>query len=528
MWSSKKPHRLSLKFRLALSYAICFVVFCVGIFSLALYFLTQVVNENYDSRSRVLAEQITGIYLLGGRYLRLSDILTPDKLPENERAAIRANFPDAKILLSYFSPAASGEFYTSVIAVGSDYYQVRTRGKQIIYSKRINIDANLPAMHAFCDKMFNANGRRNLWISVLNADGSDMINPTSPIGKRLFINFPIRAERAVFEQGKLRCIGTRLPDHRTIFVGRDTRSRNMLLHRGMIICGVISLAGALLGMAVTYFLTRHFIRGIRTTTLAMKEISAGDYSYRIGITERDKEILELMETFNATNARTESLLHEIKMMSDNVAHDLRTPLTRISGTVELLLRDRNLEEKVRTVCVSIAEETARLTELVNTIMDISRTTSQPDALNRETVDLSDTLADLYEFMSPAFEEKQLKFTLGLPSEPAIISADRVKLQRLLANLLENALKFTDQGEVKILLGKSGDRYQLQISDTGCGIPEAEQSQIFKRFYRTDSSRHRPGNGLGLALVEAIVKAHGWSIKVDSTPGVGSTFTVIMG
>ncbi len=526
MWWNKF-RRLSLKTRLAVSYAVCFAISCTGIFALALYLLDRVFNEIYDSRCRSLVEQVTGTYLLGTRYLRLREIVPAEKLPESTREAIFSKYPNAEILLSYFTPDTSAEFCTSCIAFRQNFYEVRTRDQQVIYSRQINIAANLPAMHNFCDKMFSANGRRNLWISVLNPDGGDLVNPKSAVGKQLIPHFQTGKNPVAFEQSRLRCFGKLLPDHRVIVVGWNTASRNLLIGRGIIIFGVIVVVVATLGMAVTFLLTRHFIRGIRATTLAMKEISAGDYSYRIGITDSDREILELMETFNSANARTEALLREMKTMSDNVAHDLRTPLTRISGTVELLLRDRNLEEKVRNVCVSIAEETLRLTEMVNTMMDISRTTAQPDALNREAVDLNAMIADFYEFMAPAFEEKSLLFKLELPPEPVIVSADRVKLQRLLANLLENALKFTDAGAVTISLRRENDRWQLKISDTGCGIDPADQAQIFRRFYRADRSRHRPGNGLGLALVEAIIKAHGWSIALESAPGVGSTFIITM-
>ena len=227
------------------------------------------------------------------------------------------------------------------------------------------------------------------------------------------------------------------------------------------------------------------------------------------------------------NERTEHLLTELKLMSDNVAHDLRTPLTRISGTVEMLLTDRNLAEPLRTVFVSIAEETARLKTLVNTLMDISHTNSRPDELRKEEIDLAEQLRDFCEFMQPAFEEKGLQFHLEVPGRPLPILADKSKFQRVVSNLLENALKFTERGEVRVIAAEQPDGIVFRVKDTGCGISEADCLHVFERFFRSDSSRHLQGNGLGLALVQAIIRAHGWQISVDSAPGKGSEFTVFI-
>ena len=291
---------------------------------------------------------------------------------------------------------------------------------------------------------------------------------------------------------------------------------------GAILLICMTVAGAV----IAWLLTRRFIRGVKEMTLAMNRISSGDYSIRLReSTDHDREIQELTATFNAMNERTENLLQELRTVSDNVAHDLRTPLTRISGTVELMLTRQKLSEETRNDCASIAEEITRLKELVNTIMDISRTNAAPGTLQLKKMDLSAVTADFCEFMQVAFEEKGLDFSVQLPGEPIFVTADKRMYQRILSNLLSNALKFTEKGFVALEIRREKGNIMVSVADSGCGIPFEDQSKIFKRFFRSDASRHLQGNGLGLALVKAICKAHKWKITAVSTPGEGSLFTI---
>ena len=291
---------------------------------------------------------------------------------------------------------------------------------------------------------------------------------------------------------------------------------------GIVLLLIIAAAGAV----SAWVLTGRFIRGITRTTLAMHKIRSGNYGYRVRtLHSEDKEIRELVQTFNDMNEKTENLLQELKMVTDNVAHDLRTPLTRISGIIELLLTDRNLPDHVQTDCVSIAEEVNRLKNVVTTIMDISRTNSRPGEIRKEQIDFVAFLRDFCEFFEPVFEEKNLKLYLSLPDNSRYIYADKNLLQRLLSNLMENALKFTEKGFVSVSLNSDEKQLFLRIADSGCGIAEKDLTQIFKRFYRSDASRHLQGNGLGLALVDAIVKAHQWKINVTSCVGEGTVFLI---
>ena len=195
--------------------------------------------------------------------------------------------------------------------------------------------------------------------------------------------------------------------------------------------------------------------------------------------------------------------------------------------MELLLSNRTLSPEVREVCVSVLEETLRLKALVNTIMDISRTNAHPDSLKKENVDLTALVSKFCDFMLPAFEEQNLSLKLNLPNSPLYLEADLTMVQRMLANLIENALKFTSSGGVELTLSRNSNHAVLEIKDSGCGISQEDLPHIFDRFYRADASRHLSGNGLGLPLVKAVTDAHKWEIDVKSTPGEGTIFTVTM-
>ena len=130
-------------------------------------------------------------------------------------------------------------------------------------------------------------------------------------------------------------------------------------------------------------------------------------------------------------------------------------------------------------------------------------------------------------MLPAFEEQDLSFKTEIPDTPLYLEADLTMVQRMLANLIENALKFTASGGVELTLSSNSRNAILQIKDSGCGISQEDLPHIFDRFYRADASRHLSGNGLGLPLVKAVTDAHKWKIDVESTPGKGTIFTVTM-
>jgi signal transduction histidine kinase len=172
------------------------------------------------------------------------------------------------------------------------------------------------------------------------------------------------------------------------------------------------------------------------------------------------------------------------------------------------------------------EQSSNMLELINTMLEISQTGCRLDRTPREDIDLCAFLhetADLYETV---LDDRRLKLNLDLPAEPVLFSGHRGRLQRLLGNLLDNAIKFTsNDGTITLSLARTDSGIVLRVSDSGCGIAPADLPHVFRRFWRSDSSRSLPGNGLGLALAKAIVTSYAGTITCDSTVGKGTVFTI---
>ena len=316
------------------------------------------------------------------------------------------------------------------------------------------------------------------------------------------------------------------PDGKVLVVGLSLRNSdenlekvaNVFLTAGLIILILSSLCG--------WLLAKRMIRGIQRIGKAADRIADGDYTQRVPFGNDGLEIDNLVESFNSMTANTETLMRELRTIADDIAHDLRTPLTRMLGRAEITVSGNPTLENCLNTLGDNAEECRGMLSLINRMLDISKTESGTAVLHKKTFDLTLLLQRSAEVFSMVTEQKKQKLVIELPPGPVLFFADPVKIQQMAANLLDNAVKFTPEGGViRISLTQTGDEICFSVADSGCGIPAEEQKNVFKRFYRADSSRHLPGNGLGLALVHAIVHAHRGSIELDSTPGHGSVFTI---
>ena len=553
--SSNKTLRISLKIRLALLYTLLFFISCSLIFVVASLRIYREVNRMSDEELLRIADSIQEIYANAlNPPPREETEDTRNDYPENERKILERRFPGMELLESRKQDALpdpvskqTRHYFTATIFHKGHFYECRVRPDGTVYSKQLKHVANLKqlkkkfsttpdsqevaidkALKRHLNQLGRTHGQNDLFVIIRDKENQkNLFRTGTNFEKSSRVITQSEAPRTGFEVSGFRCIYDKLPGLGYIVAGNSIANRDAMLQQCMVIFFGILLVGTGIGIIVAWLIARRFIHGIKQTTLAMQSISGGDYSYRIKIPYNDEEIVTLMENFNTMNERTENLLKEIRMMSDNVAHDLRTPLTRITGTVELLLSQRALSPEVREVCVSVLEETLRLKALVNTIMDISRTNAHPDSLKKENVDLTALTARFCDFMLPAFEEQNLSLNVKLPEKPLHVEADLTMVQRMLANLIENALKFTASGGVELTLSSDSNYAVLQIKDSGCGISQEDLPHIFDRFYRADASRHLSGNGLGLPLVKAVTDAHKWEIDVKSTPGKGATFTVTM-
>jgi heavy metal sensor kinase len=277
---------------------------------------------------------------------------------------------------------------------------------------------------------------------------------------------------------------------------------------------------------VGWFMARRAVSGVEAVTRTARMISAGTIERRVPVKTRGDEIDQLAITFNQMLDRVETLLTELREMTDNIAHDLKSPVTRIRGVAEVTLTTGKSLGEYEAMAASTIEDCDRLLDMINTMLLISKTEAGVDKLNLEEIELTHTVWDACELFRPSAEDKGI--TLNCEAwEGLKVTGDVRMIQRMLSNLLDNGIKYTPPGgRVDVSVSKNEQHHVLiSIKDTGVGISESELSRIFERFYRGDQSRSQTGVGLGLSLARAIARAHGGDIRVTSAPGQGSTFIV---
>ncbi len=294
-----------------------------------------------------------------------------------------------------------------------------------------------------------------------------------------------------------------------------------------IFIGTLTLLMVLAAL-VGWFMARHALSGVDTVTRTARMISRDALDTRVPVKPRGDEIDELASTFNEMLDRIEKLVAGMKEMSDSIAHDLKTPLTRIRGIAEITLTTKPCQAEYETMTASIIEECDLLLDMISTMLVISRFEAGVGNLQKKQIDLAGIVKGACDIFRPLAEDKKISIDCRTP-ESLIYAGDAGMLQRLLSNLLDNAIKYTPpEGQVGILLEKQKDAPAvLTVSDTGTGIEAKEMTHIFERFYRGDKSRSTEGTGLGLSLARAIARAHGGDITVESKPGKGSIFTVTL-
>lgn len=295
------------------------------------------------------------------------------------------------------------------------------------------------------------------------------------------------------------------------------------IFRNLIILLMIPLF--LLAAVIGWVLARHALKGVEEVTQTAIEIPKGSMDKRVEVKYRSYEIDRLANTFNSMLDRIQALIKGMREMNDNIAHDLRSPLTRIRGMAEMTLMGKGSIDNYTDMAADTIEECDKLISIINTMLDITETEAGVSRFEYEQIDIADLIRSACELFNPIAEEKDIKILTVLPDK-LFIRGDKSKLQLLVINLLENAIKYNKSGGyVTISISQEGQQINLIFEDTGIGIPENDLSKIFDRFYRCDASRSQAGIGLGLSLVKAIVRAFGGDIRVKSYPGKGSSFFV---
>jgi signal transduction histidine kinase len=318
-----------------------------------------------------------------------------------------------------------------------------------------------------------------------------------------------------------------LPGGFHLLVGRDLDERERLFE-------IIARAGRwsiamviILGIGGGIFVSRRVLNRVDALTNTAHTIMAGNLSGRLPIAGTGDELDRLAENFNAMLARIEALMHGLKEVSDNVAHDLKTPLTRLRNRCEEALRTAKDTADYRDALETTIAESEKLIQTFNALLMIARAESGEARDGMTEFDAGEIARGVAELYEPLAEDTGL--ALRVEVEQAPIKANRELVSQALANLVDNAIKYAGAehktvngkpSEILVTANNAKDHIELTVSDNGPGIAENDRGRVVERFVRLEQSRSQPGSGLGLSLAAAVARLHGGELKLsDNAPGL---------
>jgi len=407
--------------------------------------------------------------------------------------------------------------------------------------------------------IYNRRGLRGLVFTVDSRalrPGANLYLVTTPAGQAIAGNVGSLAPGVMGTEGWSETAYRRLEDqdntdHRALvnvtqlsggfrlLIGRDLEERRRLF-------GIVAKAAqwsilvvVVLGIAGGIFVARRVLQRIDAMTGTTRRIMAGDLSGRLPVGRSGDELDRLAENLNAMLERIEALMVGLKEVSDNIAHDLKTPLTRLRNRAEEALAKSSCEAEYRAALERTIEESDGLIRTFNALLMIARAESGQARGNMDDFDAAEVANGIHELYEPLAEDDGM--TLRVKTAPAPIHANRELISQAMANLVENAIKYgkptsaaqvqgavvsMDAKQILIEARREGDKVLLSVTDRGIGIPEGDRRHAVERFVRLDSSRSQPGSGLGLSLASAVATLHGGELRLDDAhPGLVATLVI---
>jgi len=273
-----------------------------------------------------------------------------------------------------------------------------------------------------------------------------------------------------------------------------------------------------------YWLASQALRPIDRITRTARRISAQDLSARLNLPDTNDEVGRLANTFDDMLSRLNNSFQRERQFTTDASHELRTPLTAMQAVLGMIREKPRTAKEYELALDDLSEEVDRLRTLTEDLLQVARGDGKKD-LALEPINLSTLIEDVSDSLYPLMEAKGLRFERNIENDLSI-RGDSDDLIRLFVNLLDNAIKFTDHGEISLTAGLQNNTIQIAVKDTGIGIDKEHLPLIFNRFYRTDLSRTTPGSGLGLSIAREIVQRHGGKLEATSTVNQGSVFRIV--
>jgi signal transduction histidine kinase len=408
--------------------------------------------------------------------------------------------------------------------------------------------------------IFGRRGLRGLVLTIENRalrPGANLYLVTTPAGQAIAGNVGSLAPGVMATSGWSETAYRRLDDQDSanhfalvkvtelssgfrLLIGRDLEERRRLF-------GIVAKAAqwsvlivVVLGLGGGTFVARRVLRRIDAMTGTTQRIMTGDLSGRLPVGRSGDELDRLAENLNAMLERIEALMTGLKEVSDNIAHDLKTPLTRLRNRAEEALAKAGTEAEYRSALERTIEESDGLIRTFNALLMIARAESGQARGNMDDFDAADVANGIHELYEPLAEDDD--FTLRVRTEQTPLHGNRELISQALANLVENAIKYgkpapvaqplsagapdSDRKEILIEARREGDRVLLSVADHGPGIPAADRKHAVERFVRLEASRTQPGSGLGLSLASAVATLHGGDLRLeDAHPGLVATLAI---
>lgn len=319
----------------------------------------------------------------------------------------------------------------------------------------------------------------------------------------------------------VRVAETRLSDGLKLTIGHEISDEQALLdHTFALVAGATGLT-LLFSLIGGLWIGTSVLRRIDSVSRTASEIMSGDLSQRLSVTARDDEFDEISTKLNQMLNRIEDLMKSMQQVTNNVAHDLRSPLTRLRNRLEVTLLEEREPEIYQTVMGEAIGDADSLIHTFNAMLSIARLEAGIDSAQWSETNIGDLMTELAElYEAVADEEELLTFDSDIQSNPRF-HCNRHLIGQAVTNLLDNAIKYTPTpSAVKLSVSGNDQQFSITVSDNGPGIPEHERERVFERFVRLENDRNSSGNGLGLGLVQAVVRLHSAKITLeDNNPGL---------